>query len=228
MALARTVTRQNRGPTLDGVSPETTTLLLVRHGQTPTTGQLLPGRTPGLHLSDAGREQAARVAKRLSELRLTALYSSPLERTRETAQATADATGLSVIEDPGLLELEVGDWTGEKLADLARSPEWQTVQHEPASFTFPGGESFREMLERMVDALTRIRTAHPGGTVVCFSHADPIRAVLAHEMGTPLDKFQRLSVGPCSVSAIAYPSDHDPLVLTVNSTQDSLATLTAQ
>ena len=217
-----------RPPRLGDVSPETTTLLLVRHGQTPTTGQLLPGRTPGLHLSDTGREQAARVAKRLTDLTLTALYSSPLERTRETAQATALATGLPVIEDHGLLELEVGDWTGEKLADLARKPEWQTVQHEPASFTFPGGESFQDMLERMVDALTRIRTAHPDGTVVCFSHADPIRAVLAHAMGTPLDKFQRLSVGPCSVSAIAYPTGQDPVVLTVNSTQDSLATLTAQ
>lgn len=217
-----------RPPRLGDVSPETTTLLLVRHGQTPTTGQLLPGRTPGLHLSDTGREQAARVAERLTDLTLTALYSSPLERTRETAHATALATGLPVIEDHGLLELEVGDWTGEKLADLARKPEWQTVQHEPASFTFPGGEGFRDMLERMVDALTRIRTAHPGGTVACFSHADPIRAVLAHAMGTPLDKFQRLSVGPCSVSAIAYPLGQDPVVLTVNSTQDSLATLTAQ
>lgn len=210
------------------MSPETTTLLLVRHGQTPTTGHLLPGRTPGLHLCETGREQAARVAKRLTDVPLTALYSSPLERTRETAQATAYATGLPVIEDQGLLELEVGDWTGEKLADLARKPEWQTVQHEPASFTFPGGEGFQDMLDRMVDALTRIRTAHPGGIVVCFSHADPIRAVLAHAMGTPLDKFQRLSVGPCSVSAIAYPLGQDPVVLTVNSTQDSLATLTAQ
>lgn len=222
------MTGKNPQPTLDRVSPETTTLLLVRHGQTPTTGQLLPGRTPGLHLSDTGREQAARVAQRLTELPVTALYSSPLERTRETAQATADATGLPVIEDHGLLELEVGDWTGQKLSDLSRTPEWRSVQHEPASFTFPGGESFQDMLDRMIDALARIRTAHPGGTVVCFSHADPIRAVVAHEMGTPLNKFQRLSVGPCSVSAVAYPEGHDPVVLTVNSTQDSLAVLTAQ
>ncbi|GAA2114292.1 histidine phosphatase family protein [Kocuria atrinae] len=221
------MTRENPPPTLVRVSPETTTLLLVRHGQTPTTGQLLPGRAPGLHLSEAGREQAARVAQRLTELPVTALYSSPLERTRETAQATADATGLSVIEDQGLLELDVGEWTGQKLADLARKAEWQTIQHEPASFTFPGGESFQHMLDRMIDALARIRTAHPGGTVVCFSHADPIRAVVAHEMGTPLNKFQRLSVGPCSVSAVAYPQGHDPVVLTVNSTQDSLAALTA-
>ena len=217
-----------RPPRLGDVNPETTTLLLVRHGQTPTTGHLLPGRAPGLHLSETGREQAARVAKRLSDVPLSALYSSPLERTRETAQATAHATGLPVLEDQGLLELEVGDWTGEKLADLAGKPEWRAVQHEPASFTFPGGEGFQDMLDRMVDALTRIRTAHPGGHVVCFSHADPIRAVLAHAMGTPLDKFQRLSVGPCSVSAIAYPLGRDPVVLTVNSTQDSLATLTAQ
>ena len=222
------MTATNEPSTLGTVSPDITTVLLVRHGQTPTTGQLLPGRAPGLHLSETGREQADRVAQRLSELPLSALYSSPLERTRETAEATARVTGLPVNDDRGLLELEVGEWTGEKLAELAKKPEWQTVQQQPESFTFPGGESFSTMLDRMVAALTRIREAHPGGTVACFSHADPIRAVLAHEMGTPLNKFQRLSVGPCSVSAIAYPHGREPVVLTVNSSQESLASLTAQ
>lgn len=206
---------------------KTTTLLLVRHGQTPTTGRLLPGRAPGLHLTRHGRDQASRVAHRLAELELTALYASPLERTWETARATARLTGLPITEDTGLLELDVGEWTGAELTELARTPEWATVQNEPAAFRFPGGESFVAMQRRMVAALERVRDRSRGGTAVCFSHADPIRAALAHALGTPLNRFQRLSVGPCAVSAIAYPDGRDPVVLTVNSTHEPLTELAA-
>lgn len=215
-----------------------TTVLLVRHGRTPTTGELLPGRSPGLHLSEQGWEQARAAAERIAELPVSALYSSPLERARETAQPSAELLGLPVREDPALLELDVGQWTGRALNDLNRLPEWRTVQHNPSAFRFPDGESFPEMQQRMVDAVQRLCTSHPGGTVVCFSHADPIRGLLAHAMGTPLDNFQRLSVGPCSISVLSYPAapdgadeppgdDMNPVVLTVNSTRDSLRELVA-
>lgn len=212
----------------DSQIPEPPTLLLlVRHGQTPTTGQVLPGRAPGLHLSDVGRQQADRVAERLAALPVTAVYSSPLERTLQTAGPTAERTGVPVVTDAGLIEGEFGDWTGESLAELARLPEWHTVQHEPEAFRFPNGESFVEIRDRMAHTLERLRRTHPGGTIVCFSHADPIRVAVSDALGTPLNRFQRLSVGPCSVSAIAYRDGEDPVVLTVNSTQDSLAELRA-
>jgi probable phosphoglycerate mutase len=105
-----------------------------------------------------------------------------------------------------------------------KKPEWSTVQKAPSTFRFPNGESFTEMQTRMVTALDRIRAAHPGGTVVCVSHADPIKAAVAHAMGTHLDLFQRIVIGTCSVSAVAY-SPHGPIVLTVNSTGGSLADL---
>lgn len=220
-----------------------TLILLVRHGQTPTTGEVLPGRAPNLHLSEHGRGQAERVAERLSVLPLTAVYSSPLERTRETAQPTAQRTGLPVTEEPGLLEGDFGDWTGAKLSELTKLAEWGTVQREPDQFRFPNGESFVEIRDRMVATLARLREQHLGGAVVCFSHADPIRVLVSHALGTPLNRFQRLSVSPCSVSAIAYsqpppppqPShpaeshpDSEPSVLMVNSTHDSLTDLRAQ
>ncbi|OMH24972.1 phosphoglycerate mutase [Tersicoccus phoenicis] len=207
--------------------PPTTLVILVRHGATPTTDRLLPGRAPGLGLSDLGREQAERVAERLTARTIDALYSSPLQRTRETAQPTADCTGLPVVEDAGLIECDVGEWTGRALADLAKLPEWRTVQAEPDAFTFPGGESFVAMQERMVAALARVKEAHLGGTAVCFSHADPIRVALADALGTPLNRFQRISVDPCSVSVISYQDGRDPVVLMVNSSQASLADLTA-
>lgn len=205
--------------------PASTLILLVRHGQTPTTGQVLPGRASGLHLAEAGVAQAHRVAERIAEMpKIDAIYASPLERARETAAPIAKALKQRVKIDKGLLECEFGDWTGEKLSSLMKLPEWSTVQRAPSSFRFPNGESFTEMQTRMVSALDRIRQAHPGGTVVCVSHADPIKAAVAHAMGTHLDLFQRIVIGTCSVSAIAY-SSHGPIVLTVNSTGGSLADL---
>lgn len=206
-------------------SAASTLVLLVRHGQTPTTGKVLPGRAPGLHLADRGREQADAVAARIAALpRVDAIYASPLERTRETAAPIARARGLRVQIDRGLLECDFGDWTGAELKRLMKLPEWTTVQRAPSVFTFPGGESFIAMQHRIVDALARLRARHPGGVVVCVSHADPIKAAVAHALGTHLDLFQRIVVSPCSVSAIAY-APTGPVVLAVNSTGSSLADL---
>ena len=200
--------------------PSTTLVLLVRHGQTPTTGESLPGRAKGLHLADTGRAQAAAVVERLGALTtIDALYSSPLERARETAQPLAKARGLPIRIDRGLLECEFGEWTGAKLRDLAKLPEWKTVQQYPSGFRFPGGESFSEMQTRIVDTLARLRTQHRGEVIVCVSHADPIKAAVAHAMGTHLDLFQRITISTCSVTAISY-GDSGPHVLTVNSMGD--------
>ncbi len=202
-----------------------TLILLVRHGQTPTTGKILPGRASGLHLAESGVLQAEAVALRIAELpRVDAIYASPLERARETAAPIAKALKQRVKINKGLLECDFGDWTGEKLGVLMKKPEWSTVQRAPSSFRFPNGESFTEMQSRMVTALDGIRAAHPGGVVVCVSHADPIKAAVAHAIGTHLDLFQRIVISTCSVSAVAY-SAHGPVVLTVNSTGRSLADL---
>jgi probable phosphomutase (TIGR03848 family) len=205
--------------------PSSTLLLLVRHGQTPTTGTSLPGRAPGLHLADVGVAQAEAAAVRLNELtKIDAIYASPLERARETAAPIAKAVGQKVKIDKGLLECDFGDWTGSALSDLMKLPEWQTVQKFPSGFRFPNGESFTEMQSRMVTALDRLRLAHPGGVVVAVSHADPIKAAVAHAMGTHLDLFQRIVISTCSITAIAYGTT-GPVVLTVNSTGGSLKDL---
>jgi probable phosphoglycerate mutase len=206
-------------------APPVTLVLLVRHGQTPTTGAVLPGRARGLHLADKGREQALVAAKRIGELaRVDAVYASPLERTRETAAPIGEHSGQKVRIERGLLECDFGEWTGAELKKLMKLPEWSTVQRAPSTFRFPGGESFVEMQARIVGAIDRLRAAHPGGTIVCVSHADPIKAAVAQAMGTHLDLFQRIVISPCSVTAIAYGAGA-PVVLTVNSTGGSLAEL---
>ena len=200
-------------------------LVLVRHGSTPSTGRVLPGRAKGLNLSDAGRSQAATVAERLAEWSakraggVSALYASPLERTRQTAAPIAEALGLKVVVERGLVECDFGDWTGSELKDLMKLPEWTTVQRYPSGFRFPGGESFVEMQARMTSTMARLRAAHPGGVVVLVSHADPIKAAVADALGTHLDLFQRIVISPCSLTAIAY-GPAGPNVLAVNATAD--------
>jgi probable phosphomutase (TIGR03848 family) len=225
--------RTDRRPGGRRKPPAPTLILLVRHGSTATTGTELPGRASGLHLSDAGRAQAEAVAARIAaqasgngrkRRSIAAVYSSPLERTRETAAPIADAIGRHVQVDDGLLELDIGDWTGLDLKAARKRPEWATIQRYPSGFTFPGGESFVDMQARIVACVERLRSAHPGETIVAVSHADPIRAAVAHAMGTHLDLFQRVVISPCSLTAIAYGAG-GPMVLTVNSGVDTGAAL---
>jgi len=205
--------------------PPATTVLLVRHGVTPSTGAKLPGRAPGLHLSDAGQGQAQAAASRIAKLDgVTAVYASPLERTRETAAPIARAVGGRVRIERGLLECDFGDWTGGELKKLARLPEWRTVQRYPSGFRFPGGESFTEMQTRMTATLAKLVDRHRGETIVAVSHADPIKAALADALGTHLDLFQRIVVSPCSISVVHY-GQGGPVVLAANSTGDDLSTL---
>lgn len=227
--MASSSSKKSRKPTL---------VLLVRHGKTPTTGQVLPGRAPDLHLGDLGVTQANAAADRIANLafrgkahhkrrpksRVTAVYASPMERTQETAAPIAAAVGLRVRSNKGLLEADFGSWTGRKLADLNKLPEWQQVQKYPSGFRFPDGESFAEMQQRITSAIQGLVDRHPGEVVVAVSHADPIKAAVAHAMGTHLDLFQRIVVGPCSISAILYGSG-GPMVLAVNSMGDDLTTL---
>ena len=171
------------------------------------------------------KAEAEAVAKRIGEIKgVSAVYASPLERARETAAPIGKILGQKVQIHKGLLECDFGDWTGAQLTALMKKPEWTTVQKAPSTFRFPHGESFTEMQQRMVTALDDIRAKHPGGIVVCVSHADPIKAALAHAMGTHLDLFQRIVVSTCSVSALAYGGGA-PIVLTVNSTGGSLSEL---
>ena len=206
--------------------PGGTLVLLVRHGQTPTTGKVLPGRAKGLDLAEAGHQQAAAAAERIAPFadRVAAVYASPLERTRQTAAPIAKAVGQRVRVDRGLLEADFGDWTGAELKALMKLPEWKTVQQRPSTFRFPGGESFAEMQLRITGAIDQMVASHPGKVVVAVSHADPIKAAVAQAMGTHLDLFQRIVVSPCSVTAIAH-GPGGPIVLCVNSTGRDLTGL---
>ena len=179
-------------------------LLLLRHAVTEHTGAVLSGWTPGLHLSEQGREQAEALAGRLEPVPLDAVYASPLERCQETAAVVAGAKGLKLetLEDVG--EVRYGDWTGRTLKELSREPLWKVVQATPSAARFPDGESIFEMQARAVLAVEGLREAHPKQTVAVCSHADVIKALTCHYLGMHLDLFQRVVVSPASVTAIAF------------------------
>lgn len=198
---------------------------MVRHGQTPTTGTVLPGRAKGLHLADQGVEQAQQTGEQIGLLgQVKAVYASPMERTQETARHIARACALKVRTHAGLIECDFGLWTGKKLSELRKLPEWANLQRHPSGFRFPKGESFLEMQTRMTHAISDLVTAHPGETIVAVSHADTIKAAVALALGTHMDHFQRIIVSPCSITAISYAAE-GPVVLTLNSIGNDLKKL---
>jgi probable phosphoglycerate mutase len=196
-----------------------TILLLIRHAHTPTAGKRLTGWAPGVHLSEEGRAQAERLAERLDGVPLAAIYSSPLERCRETAAPLATAHGLPTRVRRELIEVGYGDWTGRSIAQLARTKLWRSVQAAPSTVRFPGGESLADVQSRAVDEVRRIAEAHPDHIVAVISHADVIRLTLAQLAGIHLDLYQRLVVDPASVSAVGVGSG-PPRIWKVNETGD--------
>jgi probable phosphoglycerate mutase len=194
-----------------------TTLLLIRHAHTDTAGKRLTGWARGVHLNDRGRDEAETLVRRLEGIPVRAIYTSPLERCRETAAPLARGLGLSVLVRRDLLEVDYGEWTGRPISGLRRTKLWRVVQHAPSRIRFPGGESLLEVQSRSVAEVERIALAHPKGTVAVVTHADVVRLLLAHFAGMHLDELQRLVVDPASVSVLAL-GDGSVRVVKVNDT----------
>lgn len=144
------------------------------------------------------------------------LYSSPMERAVETAEPIALALGQEIVIRPGLVETNCGDWAGKKIKGLSRRKLWRTIQTNPSQFRFPGGETFVECQQRIVGEIEHLCTQHnPRDVIICVSHADPIKLLVAHYLGLPLDNFQRLSIDPASITAL-HLSESGSRLLTLN------------
>ncbi len=192
-------------------------LLLIRHAENDWVGKRLAGWTPGVHLNERGHNQAAALAEQLAHVPLAAIYSSPLERTLETAQPLAQSHGLTTQVRQGLGETRCGDWTGRTLKELREDELWAIAQVYPGGMRFPGGESMREVQARLLAELDAIRDAHSGQTVAVVSHSDPIKMAVAYYLGLPLDLFQRLVISPASITAFSF-TRFGPRLACLNST----------
>lgn len=180
-------------------------LLLIRHGENEyvKTGRMA-GRLPGVHLNQRGQDQARALGEALKDVPIKAIYSSPLERAMETAAPIASARKLQIIQEPDVIEADMGKWQGKSLKMLQLTKVWKVVQNSPSRFRFPEGESFPEMQTRIAGALERLIKKHnkPQDIVAVVFHSDPIKLAVSHFLGLPLDNFQRLSCDTGSLTAI--------------------------
>lgn len=208
------------------------TVILVRHGRTTANATgLLAGRALDVSLDDTGREQAARTGERLSAVPVAGVVSSPLERCLQTARFILDRQPGSPYApvDPDLTECDYGQWQGRPLSDLAAQELWPLVQSHPSAVVFPGGESMAGMQARAVAAVRRHDAAFeaefgPGAVWVAVSHGDVIKSILADALGMHLDLFQRINVGPASVSIVHYGAQR-PSVYATNTEAGDLSWL---
>lgn len=198
------------------------TVLLVRHGRTTANAAgVLAGRTPGVLLDATGVEQAERTADRLAVVPLVTVVTSPMERCRQTADAllARQAADPRLVVDDQLTECDYGAWQGRPLRELASEPLWATVQSQPSAMVFPGGESLAAMQARAVAAVRRhdaaVTAQHgPGAVWAAVTHGDIVATVLADALGMHLDLYQRIGVGPASVSVVRYGGPRPQVVAT--------------
>ncbi len=179
-------------------------VLLIRHGQNDYVKKArLAGRKPGVHLNEKGRAQAENAAKDLENMPIKAVYSSPLDRTVETAKPIAKALNLKVIKRDGLLEVDFGKWQDKTIKQLSRQKLWKIVQQNPSQARFPEGESFADAQHRIITEIETLCSMHkPRDTFICVGHSDMIKLAISYYMGQPLDMFQRLIVMPGSISTL--------------------------
>lgn len=195
-------------------------LILIRHATTDYVGKRLAGHLPGIHLNQEGKKQAEQLAQRLFEIPITAIYSSPLERTVDTAEILACRRGLSVNILPALTEINVGDWQGKSITALRRLKQWREIHDEPAKFSFPHGESFIHKQRIICAALQKlVDAAGQKEIIACVSHGDPIKLSLAYFLGLELNNFQRISIDPASASFL-YFSDNRVRIGPINLTNN--------
>jgi len=192
-----------------------TTFIFVRHGLTDAVGHLMTGHAAGVHLNATGRDQAASLPARLGNVPIAALYASPLERARETAQPIADARGLRIQIEPRFIEVEFGEWTNRRFADLASDPHWRLYNAFRGVTRPPSGEALVDVQMRTASAVFDLHARHPDETIVVVSHADTLRAVLLYLLGMPVDFVQRLELSPARISVVQF-GESAPRVLQVN------------
>jgi broad specificity phosphatase PhoE len=189
--------------------------LLIRHGLTDAVDHYVAGVAPGTHLNQIGRTQVTQLVERLHHVPLTAIVSSPLERTRETADPIGRDHGLAVETNPAFLEYDVGDWTGTAFPDLDANEAWQRFNAVRSVTRPPRGELMLEVQRRSVSALLDLHRRYPDGIVAIVSHGDVIRAMLLFALGMPIDFYHRLEILPARISIVELSAE-PPRVLQMN------------
>jgi probable phosphomutase (TIGR03848 family)/uncharacterized repeat protein (TIGR03847 family) len=191
-----------------------TIFLLIRHASNDYVKEgRLAGRLPGVHINAQGQREADALARRTAHLPIEAIYSSPLERAVDTANALAACHHLPVQIREELIEGEAGEWTGKTLKELQQTETWKAIQSAPVGVPLPGGESIDQVQARMTAAAEAIAREHAHSIVALVSHADPLKSLIAHFLNWDLNQFQRIAINPASVSIVALDDGKATLLL---------------
>lgn len=183
-------------------------LYLIRHGENESLGNYLPGQKAGVHLNERGIQQAAAVASCLQSAGITRIFSSPLERTIETARPLAAACGLELELEPDLIEMDTGDLTGVDFKTLETMPIWQQIRKSPIGQAFPNGEAFTDANERLWNCVDRLHRGLADDVhAAVFSHSDCIKMIVARAMQMPLESFPRLEITPASLTILGFKKE---------------------
>ncbi|NIH85329.1 histidine phosphatase family protein [Amycolatopsis granulosa] len=204
-----------------GAQGTPTRMMLLRHGQTAMSVDRRYSGRGDVPLTEQGLQQAAAAAKRLAAMpdlgADTAVVASPLTRTRQTAQAVADALGARVATDPGLLETDFGEWEGLTFAEAAeRDPVLHGRWLRDSSVPAPGGESFDEVHRRVRRARDELVETHGGRTIVVVSHVTPIKSLLRLGLDAGPSLLFRLHLDLASLSIVEFYPDGNASVRLVN------------
>lgn len=179
---------------------------LLRHGER-AEARVCAGRMPGIGLTERGRAEIAAAAERLADDGVGALYSSPLQRTRESAEILAARLGLPIEFRDDLIELDFGEWTGATFDAIRADPRWQPWRTQRSLARIPGGESMHQVQRRAVEVLMQIGERHPAESVAVVSHGDVIRAILVYALGMPLDFLTRIEIAQGSISTLSLDAN---------------------
>jgi broad specificity phosphatase PhoE len=179
--------------------------LFVRHTAHDLIKSTIAGRMAGVHLNAAGRAAAEQLAEELSSLPITRIYSGPLERARETAEALSRKLNLPLQIAAEFDELETGEWTGKTFEELSSDNRWRKWNAFRSTATIPGGEVMLDVQLRVLKKLSQLGAGQ--GLTAIFSHGDVIRATAAYFLGVPLDLFLRIAIDPGSVTWVDLYED---------------------
>jgi probable phosphoglycerate mutase len=193
----------------------TTTFLLICHALSDSTEKCLLGRQPDIHLSPEGKIQARDLSEKIASQPIRAIYSSPLERARETADFLSRKIDLPTYVSQAFNEIDFGDWTGLTFRDLSQIPEWNQFSTFRSGTRIPNGELMMEVQMRAIAELENLYHKHWGQVVAIFTHSDVIKSVVSHALGSPIDYSTRFDINPASVTTLQN-SEYGPKVLRMN------------
>ncbi|MBY5364459.1 histidine phosphatase family protein [Rhizobium leguminosarum] len=194
----------------------TVTFFLVRHAAHDNVGNFLAGCTAGISLGEAGRSQVQRLGQRLRREDITEIYTSPRERTRETAEGIASACGLSLPQtDNALDEVNFGDWSGKTFEVLNDDPLWRRWNTTRSLTRTPGGETMLDVQTRIFGLMESLASGGDKNRIALVSHADVIKAGVSHVLGLPIDAWPRFDIAPASVTTVVI-GDWGAKVMTLN------------